>query len=674
MSAEAATPRRVLRPPDIYIGAALVLLVLVAFWPLLDNGFVSFDDPGYVTDNPQVGAGLTLDGTRWAFTTGAQGNWHPLTWLSHMLDVTLFGLDPRGHHLTSLLLHLGSSLLLFVFLGRATGAPWLSGFVAGLFAVHPLRVESVAWVAERKDVLSALFFMLTLLAWLAYARRPRPGRYLRVSLLFALGLLAKPMLVTLPFVLLLLDFWPLNRVPADQAPSRTRLPAFPRLERATWRRLIVEKLPLLALALASSVLTFLVQRSGAAVNTLEQHPVTDRLANAALAYLGYLRRLAWPDDLAFFYPLPERFSVLPVLLAAALLLALSLVALRMARRAPYLFTGWYWYVGMLVPVIGLVQVGGQSMADRYTYLPLIGLSIALAWGVDDLLGGWRHRSLVLGTVACVTLLALVPLTRSHVRYWKDSVTLYERALSVTEGNFKAHDLLGVEMFRLGRLDEAIEHYEAALRHAPGYAFTHNNLGVALERQGRSDEAIEHYRAALEANERYAEAHGNLGIALAGRQRLDEAIVHFQRAVELDPDDADAQQNLGLAWSVAGEPARALPHYLAALRLDPDLHVVALAAARILATDPDPALRDGAEAVRLAEHAIRSLGNRDPRWLDTLAAAYAESGRFEDAVRTAALAAEIAESRGDAPLADRIRGREALYRTGSPYREPAGAAR
>jgi tetratricopeptide (TPR) repeat protein len=660
-----------LRPPDVYIGLFLALITLITFLPVLDHPFLRYDDPGYVTDNPHVRDGLSTRGVLWALTTDAEGNWHPLTWLSHMLDGTVFGPDPRGHHLTSLVLHLANVLLLFVFLRGASGAPFLSGFAAALFAVHPLRVESVAWIAERKDVLSTLFLMLALLAYLRYVRRPGAGRYGVLLLLFALGLTAKPMLVTLPFLLLLLDFWPLNRVPAEGAARRRLTPDFPRLERATWKRLVLEKLPLLAISAASSWATLAALRGGQAVKSVEQMPAAARLANAALAYAGYVGKMLWPDDLAFFYPYPAEISLWKLGLAVVVLAAISVAAVRFARTLPYLFTGWFWYAGMLVPVIGLVQVGASAMADRYTYVPLVGLFVALTWGSDDLLSGWRRRALAVVPVAALVLLALVLASRAQLKHWSSSSALYAHALEVTEGNYAAHDLLGAEEFRQGRSEAAIRHYREALRAAPTYAVAHNNLGIALAAQGRFEEAIRHFRAALQSNDDNAEAQKNLGLALFNLRQIDEALEHLETALRLEPGDPEIHHHLGNLWLSQGDAERALQFYREALRLAPEWRSVAVAVAWILSTHPDPALRDGEEAVRLAEGVCRAGGYQEPRRLDALAAALAEAGRFEEANHMARRAIALARERGDDLLAAGINARAELYRAGQPYRDDPG---
>ena len=654
----AAAPPDIRRPRsrDAWAAILLVGLTLATFWPVLANGFVSWDDPGYVTGNSRVAGGLGASAAAWAFTTGAQGNWHPLTWLSHMIDVSLFGLDPTGHHLVSLLLHAGNVLLLFLFLRRATGATWRSALVAALFAVHPTRVESVAWIAERKDLLSALFLLLALLAWTSWVRRPRPARYAAVAVFLALALMSKPMPVTAPFLLLLLDAWPFRRFAGGEK---------------SWggvgRRLVLEKLPLFALAAASSVVTILVQRGGAAVQSLEQFPAGDRLANALLAWVGYVGKTFWPADLAFFYPYPRSFDGLSLALAVATLCAVSWAAITLSRRAPWLLTGWFWFAGMLVPVIGLIQVGAQSMADRYTYLPLAGLFLVVVWGAADLLSGRRVARFAAAAAAVVTILALAALARGQVRTWKDSETLFRHALAVTEDNHVAHDLLGVELLRQGRIGEAEEQLRRSIAVAPDYAPAHNNLGVALAGRGRFDEALRHYRTALELVPDYDEARNNLGVALAGLGRIDEALEQFEVARRLDPDDAEVHQNLGIAWTMRGNTARALESYLEALRLDPDLHEVAITAARILATHPDDSLRDGAVAVQLAERACGSA-SVPPWWLDTLAAAYAEVGRWKEAVAAAERAVRAAVAAGDTVAADGTRERLALYRERRPYRD------
>ncbi len=518
----------------------LLLAVALVFGQTVGYEFVNYDDNSYVYENPQVAQGLSARSIVWAFTSFHFSNWHPLTSLSHMLDCQLYGLQAGGHHLTSVLLHAGVAILLFLLLLRITGDLWPSAIVAAVFAIHPLRVESVAWVAERKDVLSGLFFMLTLWAYAGYARRPFSlGRYLTVVLLFALGLMAKPMLVTLPFVLLLLDYWPLRRIGLPLA--------------GISRRVVVEKLPLLALTAASCVATVIAQSTG--VIAIDVIPLPSRIANAVVSYMAYIGDLIYPVGLAVLYPYPE--SGLPIWKVAASSLAvagISTTALVWRRRFPYLFVGWFWYVGTLVPVIGLVRVGLHSMADRYTYLPQIGLSIAVTWGAAQLVVSWRHRFRMYGAAAALAVLVLMGLAWRQTSYWRDSETLWTHTLAHTTQNFLPHNNLGLVLAQRGQVDEAIAHFQKAVEIKPDYANAHQNLGVALEERGKFDAAIAQYRKALEFKPDYPDiTHNNLGSALARRGLFDAAIVHFRKALELRPDYAEARNNLDLALKLRGQP-------------------------------------------------------------------------------------------------------------------------
>jgi tetratricopeptide (TPR) repeat protein len=440
----------------LLLGAALALLTLAAYLPALHNGFVNLDDGFYVTGNPQVQKGITRASAAWALTANVANNWHPLTLLSHQLDCQLFGLDPAGHHATSLLLHLANTLLLFAVLRGMTGALWRSAAVAALFAVHPAHVESVAWVAERKDVLSALFWILAMAAWTGYARRPSPGRYLLAALMMILGLMAKPMVVTLPFALLLLDVWPLER------------------HGLGWRRLIAEKLPLLALSAAASLVTLRYQRTSLA--PLDLVPWSLRLANAAVSYAAYLGKLLLPRNLAVFYPIPLAIPAWQVAAATVLLAALTALAVWKARRAPWLLVGWLWFLGTLVPVIGLVQVGRQAMADRYTYIPSIGLFVAIVWGIAALA---RERRAILSMAAAAAILALAAGTWMQAGYWRDSVALYRHALAVTRGNYVAHVGLAKALTAKRDWTGAAEQYRAALALRPGLTEARAGLAAVL---------------------------------------------------------------------------------------------------------------------------------------------------------------------------------------------------
>ena len=822
----------------LLIGVLLAAATLAAYWPALQNDFVSFDDPDYVTENPYVLRGMSWANVAWAFTTPHAGNWHPLTWLSHILDVQLYGLKPQWHHLTSLLFHAANTLLLFAGLKRMTGGLWRSAAVAALFALHPLHVESVAWVAERKDVLSTFFFLLTLLAYGRYAeksegRNPKSegnpeleireagdkpqesaadltqhatrtthhasrftlhaSRFYALSLcFFALGLMSKPMLVTVPFVLLLLDYWPLQR-----------------LQASTVRRLLVEKIPFLALAVVSSVVTFLVQRDAGAVGSLEAFPFEFRISNALISYVRYAAKMVWPANLAVFYPPPSQWPDWWVAGAVLILAGLSVLVLCRARAAAYLAVGWLWYLGTLVPVIGLVQVGQQAMADRYSYIPLIGLFIMIVWAAAEIPARWPGARGALAVCGAGAMGACVALTWGQLVHWRNSVSLFEHALAVTRDNTVAHNNLGVcflntgdvaaaeshfaealrirptyvealvnlglcrekqereeEAFELlqkavqiqgtavahynlanrlskrGALEEAESHYRAALKLKPELADAWYNLGFLKAKQGKADEAAACYTTALQLKPDYTEARLTFGAMLASQQKFDAAITHFQavlqtapenanaqfnlaaamnakgdfagaaehyaEACRLRPDDLESRQNLGvallsqgkmaaaeaafqevllvrpeasaqhylaLALDAQGQTEAALPHYREAVRLSPNAAFYLNDLAWILATHPKLEVRNGAEAVRLAEEACRLSGGKEARCFGTLDAAYAEVGRFDDAIAAATKARELALAARQQDIAQAAEARLALYRAQKPYRSPVlpGAA-
>ena len=551
----------------------LIVAIFAVFWQVRTHEFLKYDDQIYVTDNPHVKAGLTLKGVIWAFTTTHAGNWHPLTWLSHMLDCQLYGLKPAGHHLTSLVFHIASTLLFFLVLRQMTGALWRSGFVAALFALHPLHVESVAWVAERKDVLSTFFWMLTMWAYVRYAERPGLNRYLLVLLSFVLGLLAKPMLVTLPFVLLLVDYWPLGRFQFGQLSGYHRSNTDKSKDTSDQRsfplRLVLEKIPLFALAAVSSLLTFLAQRSGGAVTSLESLPWETRMANALVSYVSYIGKMIWPDRLAVFYPYPDMLPMWQVAGAGLLLGSVSLLVILAARRRPYLMVGWLWYLGTLVPVIGLVQVGEQAMADRYTYVPFIGLFIMIAMGVPDILSGWRYRRIVMAISAGLLLSIFMTVTWLQVQYWQNGVTLFEHSLEVTANNSISQFSLGIALDDQGRTQEAIVHYTEALRIKPDNVEAHYNLGIALAQRGKNQEAIVHFTEALQIKPDHANARNNLGVILASQGKTKEAIVYYTEALRINPINAYAHNNLGLILAQEGKNQEAIAHYTEALRIKPD---------------------------------------------------------------------------------------------------------
>ena len=532
----------------LLIGTVLFALTLAAYWQVLGHDFIAYyDDGDYVTDNPHIQAGLTGETVRWAFTTTWSANWHPLTWISHAADCTLYRLNPEGHHLTSLLFHAANVVLLFLALSLMTGCFWRSAFVAGLFAIHPLHVESVAWVAERKDVLSTFFWLLAMLAYWHYARRPSIGRYAPVLIAFALGLLSKPMLVTLPLVLLMLDYWPLAR--------KKRLSS-----------LIVEKIPLLALSAASCVITFIAQSGGGAVGRLDDFTLLSRIANALVGCTTYVWKMLWPQNLAVFYPYPAHGPVFwKTLISAMLLLVVSLIALSLRRRRQYLLVGWLWFLVTLVPVIGLVQVGGQAIADRYTYVPLIGLFVIAVWAISD---AFRRIKPLAPALGIVVVVALTMVTLRQVPYWQTGATLFEHALESTSSNYVMEDLFGLSLADEGKFDEATAHYNAALKINPDYAPAHNDLGIALATQGRIEEGVHECRQALRLDPESAAIHYNLGKALALKGDLGAAASEYEEALRIKPDDARAHNNLGNVRMQQGKLKEAENEFRAALAVDP----------------------------------------------------------------------------------------------------------
>jgi tetratricopeptide (TPR) repeat protein len=557
----------------------LAVIVWIAIGRALSHDFVGYDDQLYVVQNPSVTNGLTLDGIQWAFTHVHVSNWHPLTTISHMLDCQVYGLQPWGHHLTNILLHAAAAVLLFLALRELTSNLWPSVFVAAVFAVHPLRVESVAWVSERKDVLSGVFFMLTLWAYARYARGKGSFWYIALVVLFALGLMCKPTLVTLPFVLLLLDYWPLGRTQRSLSRASGNMASQERQRRDTWPRLVVEKLPLFALSTACCVATLLAQKQSLDLSL--KPPLEERVGNALISYAVYVGQMIWPARLAVLYPYSEgNLKVPQVVLALLLLLIISIAFLLWRRKYPFLLTGWLWYLGMLVPMIGIIQVGLQVRADRYTYLPQIGLYILVAWGAMELSHQWRRSREVLAVAALLILTALT--TRSYLQtsYWRDTETLWKHTIATTSNNYIAHSNLAQALLQSGRFAEAIAESEKALKVKPDFPAAYNNLGLALvqnqqyanggpPQNGAVDEAIAHYQRALQINPHYKPARTNLGNALLQKGQVDEAIAQFQKILEMDPHIAEAELCLGNAFFQKREVNEAIAHFQNALEIDPD---------------------------------------------------------------------------------------------------------
>jgi tetratricopeptide (TPR) repeat protein len=707
----------------ICICLALILTTLVAYWQVRNCNFINYDDPLYVSENEHVRDGITRDGIIWAFTT-SHFYWHPLTWLSHMLDCQLFGLNPGRHHLVNLLFHIINALLLFGVLKQMTGAVWQSAFVAAAFALHPIHVESVAWIAERKSTLSTMFWMLTMAAYWRYVKGHCVSWYLLTLFVFALGLLVKPMLVTLPFVLLLLDYWPLGRIKSQ-------------IEKADDRHvlyyLIREKIPFFVLSAVSSIITFVILQTRGAkdFHTLSSNI---RIANALVCYVRYIGKMIWPSNLALFYPHPGyKLPMSQGVVTGLLLAGITILVIRLAPRYKYLPVGWLWYLGTLIPVIGLVQVGDQAMADHFVYLPSLGIFMMVGWGAANLSAKWRHQNILLAISGVTVLGALLMCTRMQVRYWRDGVTVFQHSLQITGDNGVAHNGLGHALQMQGKLSEAISHYRLALQLEPNIPKAHNNLANALEVQGKVDEAISHYRQAIQIAPDFAEAYFNLGNVLrtVGRAdeaianyrqavqarpeyakaynnlgavfelqgkfdeaisnysqalrikpnyadahfnlarifqflgRLDEAIGHYRQALLGNPNDAEVHSNLGSALQLQGKFDEALAHHRQSLLIKPDSLMALNGIAWILATCPDPNTRDAAQAIVFAERAAQLTTYQNPSVLLTLATAYAATGDYNRAVKTAEAALQFASANKDERLANQIRTHLKSYKLAKP---------
>ncbi len=667
-------------------------LTWVVFGQTLRAQFVNLDDEAYVKGNKDVLKGLSVEGIVGAFKHPVMYLWTPLTTLSHSVDYQLYGLSPAGHHLTNVLLHIATVVLLFLVLRRMTGGLWQSVFVAAVFAIHPLRVESVAWVAERKDVLSGVFFMATLGAYVRYVRAPTLGRHVAMALCFALGLMVKPILVTLPCVLLLLDYWPLGRW-AGAAEKSSGV-----------GKLVVEKLPLFLLSAASCLMTVFGGDIAPHPNQLP-FPARLRLGNAVVSYVTYLGQMIYPAGLALLYPFPQNGQpVVRILLAACILGSLTAFFFWRRQRQPYLLVGWLWYLGMLAPVTGVIQMGRESHADRYTYLPQIGIYILITWAVADLSVNWRRRSALLGSLAAVVIGALTVCARVQASYWADSEALWRRSLRVTAGDPMAHFSLGNALLEKGEADEAIVEYRKMLKTNPAYSELHRNLGEAYARKGLLDTAIAEYQTAirlqpdsslshynlgnillkkgerdaaiseyilaLQSRPDYPEAEMNLGTALRSKGLLDEAIRHFRKALELSPENPEANYDLGNALIAKGAVGEAVARLEKAVEVNPEFIPARNSLAWLLATTPQLAFRNGPEALGLATQTMQLSDGKNPELIRTLAAAYAQAGQFSTAATAAGQALELASAQGNTDLAEALQGEKALYEAGFAYR--AGA--
>ena len=589
---------------NLWIYLFLTVATLIVYWQVINHEFVNLDDESYVTRNTHVQAGLTLKGAIWSFKTLDLSFWHPLTWLSHMVVCELFGINPLWHHLTNLILHLASVLLLFrVFLGMS-GNPWQSGFVAALFALHPLNVEPVAWVAERKGILCIFFWMLTLWSYLRYLERPKIPNYLLILFFFVLGFMAKPMIVTLPFVLLLLDYWPLRRFqsgkPVDGRSSGAK---------SFDPRLVWEKIPLLFLVVLMSIIGYFAQQSGGALSTMEALPFGIRISNALVSYVLYLWKMLWPSNLSVFYP-HEAIPGWQAIGAGLFLAAVSLLVVAARKHRPYLAVGWFWYMGTFVPVIQIVQVGMHSMADKYAYIPLIGIFVMVAWGVPDLLTRSFRSKKVLVSAGGICLIILAVITWKQLGHWANSMTLFQHSLRVVSNNYVGHNGLARVFETQGKTAEAISHFEEALRIKPGFRDGRYNLARILAAQGKHNKAIRLYSEVLEKRPGFVRARINLANILAEQGRIDEAISHYNQALQVKGGNANAHYNLGNALALAGKTEEAIKHYLNALRLDPN-HANAhynLGNALAKQEKPEDAIRHYSEALRVRPDFVEAMIN------------------------------------------------------------------
>jgi len=637
----------------IFICLLLAVVTFIVYRPVCRYGFLNYDDNEYVVENEHVTSGLTPGNIVWAFSSVHSANWHPLTWISHMLDCELFGLNAGPHHLTNLILHIANTLLLFAIFTLMTERLWASAFVAAVFALHPLHTESVAWIAERKDVLSNLFALLAVAAYIRYVKKRDTVSYFLTLLAFALGLMAKPMLVTLPFVLLLLDYWPLGRFKEKEDVDTARSIKSPNIQ------LVLEKLPFFILSAVSSIVTYSVQQSWGAVK--QTYPFGQRIANAAVSYLAYIGKMLWPAKLAIFYPHPEdTLALWKISISVLLLIGISVLVIIMRKKHRYLPVGWFWFVVTLVPVIGLVQVGDQAMADRYMYIPLTGLSIMIVWGLGELTEKWKYRRIVL-TAAMVTVLGILSLrTHTQQSYWKNSRTIFSHALEVTNDNYAAYYELAGLFYKQGEVDKALQYYRQTLRIRPAATDVYENIAAVLVNEKRFDEAAAYYKKALDINPQLTNARRRLAYILVRQNRFDEAIPHFYRVLEARNTEAKAYDDLGNALLKTGRIDEAAFYLRNSLLLEPQCTSSLTAMAQILSTHTDPNHCDPNKAVELATKAAQLTNYQNPVVLETLSTAYAATGDIKEANETAQAALALAEKLKAEKLAEYLRKKLAVY--------------
>jgi tetratricopeptide (TPR) repeat protein len=637
--------------------AALIGLTFAVFAQTCWFDFVNYDDNIAVYENPFVRAGLTAKGLTWAFSFNDYEYWIPLTSISHMVDAQLFGLRAGGHHFTNVLLHAASVVLLFLALRRLTGAFWRAAFVAAVFAIHPLRAESIGWVVERKDLLAGVFFMLALFFY-----GPGLKRGIAVMACFILGFLSKPMVITLPFLLLLLDYWPGGRI--------SKL--------SDWKKPVLEKLPMLLLIPFLAVLTVITQgHAPGALQTLESNSMAARIGNALMSCVIYIKQTFYPIDLVVFYSRTEEHHAIWMPMAAAVMVAaITAVAVIYRRKHPFLICGWFWYLGMLVPVLGIISIGHMAHADRYTYFPQIGVCIMVAWGAVELFGKSPVGRRTLAALAIAAVAILSVLGFSQTKYWRNSETLWNHTLAVNPKSLLAHNNLATVLYDKRDVDGALAHLESAVEINPRFAQAQNNLGMILSNVGRVDEAIGHFEKCLEADPKFAEGHNNFGSALRKQRKLDDAIAHFQKATELDPKYALAWYNLGKTLLVKGDLGLAGDAYLRGMEIQPefvanravqkDIYQIAWS----MATSPEASARNGSKAIRLAEQGYLHSKGGGALALTALAAGYAESGQFQNAVSTAQRALQMAQAQGDSALSSAVQEQMKSYEAKTPFREMA----
>jgi protein O-mannosyl-transferase len=658
--------------PKYLVCLFLVVITLLSYWQLPTHDFLNFDDNVHITQSINVHKGITWKNIAWAFSFTDIAYWHPLTWLSHMLTFQLFGLNSGMHHLANLFLHVANTLLLFFVLHRMTRSLWSSAFVAAMFALHPLNVESVAWASERKNVLSTFFWMLTMLAYVCYAERPTLLRYLLTFLVFALGLMAKPMLVTLPFVLLLLDYWPLYRLnlsPSKRINQEHHKSKNAGFQRSTFLRLVLEKIPLLVLSIITIYLSSMSVQGGRYIISTALVPMKLRVANALVSYVSYIKKMIWPHNLTIYYPYPHALPMWQVAGAGLLLFCISCLVLKALKSKPYLVVGWLWYIGTLVPVIGLVQAGlWPATADRFAYVPLIGLFIVIAWCAPDFVTRWRSRKIVLVTLATTLISILTVTTWLQLKYWQNGVTLFTHSLKATPNNSLINKELGNALEDQGNFDKAMYYYAKAIQITPNFAEPHNNLGRIFALKKDYKDAIYHYNEALRIKPTFTEAHNNLATALLYQGNEKEAIYHYYEALRSNPNYAGAYYNLAKIYANQGKTEKTIILYRKALDCNPEMIQALYNLSWINATHENEKYRNGEKAIELAEKLSKITQYNHPMALDALAAAYAETGKFDTAVLTAEKGLELAKQQGPKELAFGLKNRLELYKKGQPYRQ------